>query len=96
MRTIAPLRPYQVAFLGTMHVLTRDSLKGRNAFLEAERATRKAKDAGGHYVNAYARIYLKVMDTQEPVEGMIEEAMAIKCRSSLKRALPLARVEQPV
>ena len=92
MERISPLRPHHVAFLGTAHVILRDSLKARKEFLKAEQITRESETPSDRYVNLYARTYLKMIDTNEPVDNIIEEASSIDCSPSLKRWLPLKRL----
>lgn len=94
MRDIGPLQHYHYAFLGTAYILARDTLKARE-YLEAAKArTDDEEDPSSRYVNTYAKIYLKMMDTQEPVSEAVRTAMAIRCSSSLKRWLPLEQTSK--
>lgn len=89
MGEIGPLQPYHLAFLGTAYILSKDTLKARKYLREAESITEGSSDPSARYVNAYAKIYLKMMDTDLPVDDLIYDAVAINCRPSLKRWLPL-------
>lgn len=89
MEEIAPLRPYHIALLAAAHVLARDSLKARKEFLRAEQLSRGSNDPNNRYVNAYARVYLTLIDTQDPIDDLLLEATSINCDSPIKRWLPL-------
>lgn len=89
MQESAPLRDYHLAFLGTAYVLAKDSLKARNAFQKAKSMTDNSKQTSAQYVNAYSRLYLKMMDSDAPYSDLKLKALSIQCRPSLKRWLPL-------
>lgn len=96
MEEIAPLNHYHIAFLATSYVLSRDSLKARNLFQIAKAMTDGSECPSARYVNSYVRIYLKMMDTDAPVNDLIDKALLIKCRPSLKRWLPLDGAKKPL
>lgn len=93
MQEIAPLRDYHWAFLGTAYVLAKDSLKARNAFQRAKSMTDCSKDPSAQYVNAYSRLYLKLMVSDASYSELRLRALSIECRPSLKRWLPLEEIK---
>ena len=85
------MRPHHHAFLGLIHVARDDRSGARLAFLEAKKRSEDRSDAYGRYVNLYSRIYLTLMDTEDPVDQLQQEALSINCGAALKGWLPLSK-----
>jgi hypothetical protein len=95
MQEISPLSHYHLAFLGTAYILAKDTLKARKFLQLAKTNTDNSEHPDGRYVNTYARLYLKLIDTDAPINDLVDEALSINCRPSLKRWLPVNAAKKP-
>lgn len=89
--TLRAPRPYHIAFLALSYAENKDRHNARFSFMEALAMTRNALRNDDRYVHHYCLVYLTLMNTEDPVDALVKDAVSIDCRPVIKRWLPLTR-----
>jgi predicted phosphodiesterase len=87
---LRPLKPYELAFRGTVYLMSGDVDRAEAVYREVASSTSASEHANDKYANLYTRARLaSVHGTRQEVLALEAEARSLSCDAIVRGWLPL-------